>query len=267
VSRPRDGLVVTDHRIPVDGATIRARQYRPRVEGPLPAHVYLHGGAFWTGGLDDVDRMARQYARSVPCAVFSVEYRLAPEHPFPEPLADCYAVLEWVSGHRADLGVSAVSVGGTSAGGNLAAALALLSRDRGGPAIAFQLLEQPTTDLTGGRPSLRDYRDQWGLTAHDLFEGYGFYAPDAATRREGYASPLLAADLSGLPPAFVLVNEFDPLHDDGVAYADRLRAAGVPVRVITARGHVHGSLYGAVPLSGRRYRAELAAALREALAP
>lgn len=265
-AHPRDGLVVTDHHVPVGaGEAIRVRQYRPAADGPLPGHVYLHGGAFWTGGLDDVDGMARLYARSVPCAVLSVEYRLAPEHPFPEPLEDCYAVLEWAAAHRADLGLGTLTVGGTSAGANLAAALALLSRDRGGPPIAFQLLEQPTTDLTATQPSLRAYRDQWGLTRHDLLEGYGWYAPDAATRRDGYASPLLAADLAGLPPALVLVNQFDPLRDEGVAYARRLGEAGVPVRIITARGHVHGSIYGTVPRSGRRYRECLAAALRDAL--
>lgn len=262
--RPRDRLVVTDHRVPVDGGTIRVRQYRPATDAPLPAHIYLHGGAFWTGGLDDVDRMARLYAQRVPCAVLSVEYRLAPEHPFPRPLEDCYAVLAWAAEHRPDLGIGTLTVGGTSAGANLATAVALLSRDRGGPPIACQVLEQPATDLTGRQPSLRDYRDQWGLTSHDLIEGYGYYAPEPATRRDGYASPLFA-DLTGLPPAIVLVNEFDPLRDDGLAYADRLREAGVPVRTIAARGHVHGSVYGSVPRSGRRYREELAAALRAAL--
>ena len=261
----RDATVVTDHRVPVEGGTIRVRRYRPPTPAALPAHLYLHGGDFWTGGLDDVDAMARRYARAVPCTVLSVEYRLAPEHPYPGPLEDCYAVLRWAAAHRVDLGVGALSVGGTSAGGGLAAALALLARDRGGPPIAFQLLEQPVTDLTGTCPSMHDYRGGWGLSAHDLLEGYHHYAPDPATRRTGLASPLRAGDLSGLPPALVHVNECDPLRDEGLAYAARLRAAGVPVRVLVARGHVHGSVYAALPRSGRRYRGALAAALREAL--
>ena len=227
---------------PVEGR--RVRSYRPPSSSDLlPAHVLIHGGAYWAGSVEGHDPLCAWYARSVPCQVFSVDYRLAPEHPYPAGVEDCYAALVWIAEHAAELGVdpSRISVGGVSAGGGLAAAVALLARDRSGPALCLQLLEIPMLDPRMGQPSIDTYATGFGLTREDVAVGWRHYLPDGAP--DAYAGAFGADDLTGLPPAAVLTDGCDPLRDEGEAYAARLRSAGVPVSTYRASGHVHSSHY------------------------
>jgi acetyl esterase len=265
---PVDGLLVSDHDVPVDGGSIAVRMYRPPGDGPLPAHLFFHSGDFWSGGILEAEPIARRYAVAAGCAVLSVGYRLAPEHPWPAAPEDGYAALRWAAASAADLGVDArrISVGGVSAGGAVAAVVALLARDRSGPPIVLQLLEIPVTDLTMSTSSMVRFGSRYVVTRAALAEGYEYYVPDAGLRTHPYASPLFAEQLSGLPPAMILTCEYDPLRDEGEAYAARLRAAGVPAQLVRARGHIHGSTYFSAWYlrSGRRYQAITASALREA---
>ena len=260
-------LAVRDHVVAVEGGAIRVRTYRPRSSVPLPAHLLLHGGGFWTGSVDNVDDLARLYAVRANCVVVSVDYRLAPEHPWPTGLEDAYVALRWTVAEADDLGIDAsrLSVGGVSAGGCMAAVVALMARDRGGPPLRFMLLEVPVTDLTASMPSISRFAAGYRTTKVELEECYEFYVPDPAQRREAYASPLFADDLSGLPAAVVLTCEYDLLRDEGIAFADRLRAAGSNVTHVDIRGHVHGSTYTTNLASSRSSHYVTADALREAL--
>ncbi|MCW2782023.1 MAG: esterase [Marmoricola sp.] len=258
-----DGLEVTEHVVPVDGGSISVWVYRASGAEAQPAHLLLPGGAFCYGGLQDVDAIARRYAVAAQCAVLAVGYRLAPEHPWPTAQEDTHAALVWAVGHADELGIDVrrVSIGGISAGGCVAAATALLARDRGGPALIFQLLEIPITDLTLSSRSADRFGKGYLLSRAHLEEAYAAYVPDRSQRRS--ASPLFAADLSGLPPTMVLTAEYDPLRDEGEAYAARLREAGVRVQTIRAKGHVHSSTYSTMK-SAIRYQEATAAALAAA---
>jgi len=262
-----DSLAVRDHVVAVDGGAIRVRTYRPRSSSALPAHLLMHGGGFWTGSVANVDALARLYAVRANCVVVSVDYRLAPEHPWPTAVEDGYVALRWTVAQAEELGVDAarLSVGGVSAGACIAAVVAMISRDRSGPSIRFMLLEVPVTDLTASLPSVKRFATGYRTTKAELEECYAFYVPDAAQRQEAYASPLLAEDLSGLPPAFVLTCQYDLLRDEGIAFAERLRAAGSPTRHVEIRGHVHGSTYTTNLESARASHELTAAALRDAL--
>jgi acetyl esterase len=260
-----DGLETVEHSVSVDGGSIRVRVYRATGSQPHPVHLLVHAGAFCSGRPQDVDALARRYAVRAQCAVVVVGYRLAPEHPWPAAPEDTYAALVWTVEHADELGLDPgrVSIGGISAGGCIAASVALMARDRGGPVLVFQLLEIPITDLTMSCPSIDRFGTGHLLTRADLVEAYGHYVPDPAQRRA--ASPLHAADLTGLPPTMVLTAEFDPLRDEGEAYARRLRSAGVAVQAVRASGHVHSSTYSALR-SAERYRQITAAALARAFA-
>lgn len=231
--------------IPVQAGEIEVVLHYPDLEGPLPLHVYLHGGGWIGGSAQDsyIDILGAERAAGATCVVAAVDYRKAPEHRFPTGLDDCYAALNWLVDHADDLGLraDAVTVGGGSAGANLAAALTLKVRDEGGPKIAFQLLEVPALDFTRSSPSHGTYGSGYGLTTVDLDQIFELYlsAPDDATKP--YASPLLAADLSGLPPAHIMSAEFDPLRDDGPRYAARLNEAGVPATFTLGLSHIHVS--------------------------
>ncbi len=255
--------------IPVAGGEIEAILYVPAGPGPHPAHLFVHGGGWGLGSVHHVvvDTTCRERCVGAEAVVVSVGYRKAPEHPFPVPLDDCFAALRWLHDHAAALGVrpDSVTVGGQSAGGNLAAALALKTRDEGGPPLAFQLLEIPALDLTLERPSVARYATGYGLTARDMVQFRDAYLGTGGDVRDPYASPLLAPDLKGLPPAHVMTAEYDVLRDDGEAYARRLAAAGVPVTYAMHPGHVHGSgSYTAVMSSARAWRDEVVAVLRAA---
>jgi len=247
---------------------IPARLYRPR-SGMLPLLVYFHGGGWVVGSVAVSDPFCRALANASGCAVVSVEYRLAPEDRFPAAADDAYAATRWSADHAADLGIDAsrIAVGGSSAGGNLAAVVALMARERGAPSIAFQLLHVPVVDHDFDTPSYRANGAGFGLTLKGMRWFWDLYAPDPKMRDEPYASPLRAKDLAGLPPAHVVTAECDPLRDEGKAYATRLQKAGVAATYVEYPGMVHGftGMAMSIPM-GRTAINEMGAALRTALA-
>jgi acetyl esterase len=231
------------HKVPVADGVIRVRTYRPVQGGELACYVYIHGGGWWLGNIDIYDGSCRAMADHLGCVVASVGYRLAPEHTFPTAAEDCYAALLWVSMNADVLGVDAarIAVGGGSAGGNLAAVVALMARDRGGPSLRAQVLDIPATDLMMATPSIEENGNGYLLTKSGMEECRAFYAPDPGDWTNPYASPMRAADHADLPPACVTTCEYDPLRDEGEQYAMKLVAAGVPVTMQRALGHIHGS--------------------------
>jgi acetyl esterase len=233
---------VEDRKIPGPAGVIPVRIYRPEARAKLPALVYFHGGGWVIGSLETHDGACRELANRIGCVVVSVEYRLAPESRYPAAAEDCYAATTWAAENANALGVDAarIGIGGDSAGGNLAAVVALLARDRGGPALRHQLLIYPVTDADFTRASYRENAEGYLLTTKAMEWFWGHYVPDAAQRAEAYAAPLRAKDLAGLPPAFVLTAEYDPLRDEGEAYAKRLQQAGVPTRLQRYTGAIHG---------------------------
>jgi acetyl esterase len=254
--------------VPVDGGEIAVRVYEPGGDGPFPCHVYFHGGGFWLGNLEMSDASCRATAVDAGCVVASVDYRLAPEATFPVPAEDCFTALRWVVDHAAELHVDAgrVSVGGASAGGNLAAVVALMARDRGGPDLVLQVLEIPVTDLTMSQESVRSNGVGYLLTTTSIEQYTSYYLADPADATNPYASPLLAPDLTNLPPAVVMTAELDPLRDEGEAYARRLAEAGVPVEATRWDGQFHGSqtMGKLIPDEVAAYHAAIVAALRKA---
>jgi acetyl esterase len=232
--------------ITVDGAEgqLAARVYRPQSKGPAPTIAFFHGGGFVIGDIETHDNQARWICRETGSVVVSVDYRLAPEAPWPAAADDCFAATQWVGKHVDELGgdPDRIAVGGDSAGGNLAAVVAQLCRDAGGPALAAQLLIYPATDFEpdlGERyPSRAENATGYFLTADDMLWFSGHYLADADVA-DPKASPM-RGELGGLPPAVVVTAEFDPLRDEGEAYADALRAAGVTVRSRRFDGLIHG---------------------------
>ncbi|WP_135829944.1 alpha/beta hydrolase [Halorussus halobius] len=217
-----------------DDGTVPVRVYTPGGEGPFPVLVWMHGGGFVLGDVDSYDPVCRVLADELDCVVVAPDYRLAPEHPFPAGLRDCYAAVEWAASRTEMLGGSdRLVVGGDSAGGNLAASVSLLARDRGGPEIDYQALVYPTTAFSDEFADEPCGDDCYFITEPDLEWSWDLYLENEVDGMSPYASPLRARDLSDLPPATVLTAEFDPLREEGVAYADRLDDAGVPVE------HVH----------------------------
>jgi acetyl esterase len=259
----------TEHRvIPGPGGDFPVRVYRPDGPGPHPVVVFFHGGGFVIGGIETHDGVCHQLATRVPAVVVSVDYRLAPEHRFPAAVEDSSAAATWVSEHAADLDADAgrLAVAGDSAGGNLSAVVSLRARAAGGPPIAFQLLVYPATDLTRSEPSHKENAEGYLLTTELMDWFMAHYFGDRTDLRHPDASPLFVEDLSGLPPALVITAEFDPLRDEGEAYASRLREAGVDARVSRYDGMIHG-FFGmdAVFDSARKAMDEAVTALQEAL--
>jgi acetyl esterase len=254
--------------VPVHGGAIRVRLYEPSGARPRPLHVFLHGGGWCVGDLDQRDPRCRAIAAGAGCTVASVDYRMAPENAFPVPLEDCYAALVWLVEHAEEVGVDVdkVSVGGESAGANLAALVALLARDRNGPPLVFQWLDVPATDLTLTQPSIDRLATGYGLTKAGMEEYRAAYLRDVDPK-DPYVSPLHHDDLSGLPPALIATMELDPLQDDGTAYARRLREAGVEVEHHHLPGMVHASFAFTrlLPLA-REYEETAIDALRRAYA-
>jgi acetyl esterase len=242
--RQDDGLAaIEDFAIAGPVGAIPVRVYRPVGESPFPVIVYLHGGGWVVGDLDTHDATTSALAARSGCVVVSVDYRLAPEFPFPAGLEDCYDALVFVAAHSDELDVDAarLAVAGDSAGANLAAALCLLARDRGGPPIAFQLLVYPATDHFGEWPSYAEVGDGSHGLSIDLLHWFSrHYLPDPSAAADWRASPIRASDFAGLPSALVLTAEYDPLRDEGEAYAARLAAAGVATAVHRYPGAVHG---------------------------
>lgn len=258
-----------DLEAPAGGAAVRVRLYEPPGErGPLPLHVFLHGGGWCLGTLEERDPRCRQIAVGARCAVASVEYRLAPEHPYPMPLEDCYAALVWLVEQAGALGLDAsrVSIGGESAGANLAAAVCLVARDRGGPALLHQWLDVPAVDLTLSSPSIEEVPDGHLLDRAVIDAFLDCYLPSRTLATEPYASPLFAASHAGLPPAWIMGCAVDKLRDDATRYADALRAAGVPATCRILPGFVHAAFaFTRLLPAARAYEAEAIAALSRAL--
>lgn len=237
---------IDDHRVPVAGGEILVRVYRPDDGGALPCHVTMHGGGWKSGSVTERVTAAecRRRCRDARCVVVSVDYRLAPEHRFPTPLDDCFAAVTWVVEHAGMLGIDPdnVSVGGSSAGGNLAAAVCLRCRDEDGPRLRFQLLEVPALDLT--RETARATQASGVLPdvpQPTMDDAARTYLADPAQARLPVASPLFAEDLSGLPAAHVMTAEYDVLRTEGRLYAERLVAAGVPATHRRYPGALHGT--------------------------
>lgn len=230
-----------DLSIPIQGAKLGLRLYRTRPE-PLPAVVFLHGGGWVMGNIDTHDVFCRDLAYTAGVAVVSVDYRLAPEHKYPTAVNDAYAALNYVHHRCEELGLlpGALAVAGDSAGGNLAAACALLSRDHGGPPIAMQVLIYPILDFDFSTTSYAQCGEGYFLTRAMMEWFWNQYLPNAEAGREPAASPLRAGRMHGLPPAVIITAEFDPLRDEGEAYARRLQDAGVPVILRRFEGTIHG---------------------------
>ena len=260
---------IEDRTIAGPGADIPIRVYRPRPGGSSPLLVYFHGGGWVIGSLASHDGLCRALANAAGCVVVAVDYRLAPEHRFPCAPEDAYAATRWAVEHATELGAdpARVAVGGDSAGGNLTAVVTHLARDRGGPALRFQLLIYPATDATLSMPSMRENADGYLLTADDMRWFYGHYLRTPADAADPLVSPLRAARCAGLPPALVVTAGFDPLRDEGEAYAAKLREAGIPVTLRRYDGMIHGFL----PMVGvldqaKQCLAEATRVLRTALA-
>jgi acetyl esterase len=265
---------VEDRTIPgPDGNDVPIRIYWPVPSvadaGTPPALVvFFHGGGWVFGGLETHDATVRSLVDLTGYIFVSVDYRLAPEHRFPAAPEDCFAAARWAAEHAETLGAdpARLAVAGDSAGGNLAAVVSLMARDRGGPQLAFQLLIYPCTDMDpGAYPSHRDNERGYFLTAESMAWFYDHYAGDA-DRTHVHLSPIKEPDLAGLPPALVITAEFDPLRDEGEAYAERLRAAGVPVECVRYDGQIHGffSMTTAIDRA-KDAQAAAASALRGAL--
>lgn len=236
---------IEDRMIPGPGGAMRIRIYTPAGDsGPRPIFLFIHGGGFVIGSIESRDPQCRLICRDADCIVVSVDYRLAPEAPFPAAPDDCWASLQWCADNTSDLGgdPARIAVGGESAGGNLAAGLALRARDDGGPTLAAQILVYPLTDMYFEQdlPSYR-YLDEDYFLTRDQMAWYGAcYAPGMTTTDNILLSPCKAANLTSLPPAQIITAEFDPLRDDGKHYGERLTAAGVPVEYTCMRGMIHG---------------------------
>jgi acetyl esterase/lipase len=248
---------------------IRLRLYRPAGQKMRPALVYFHGGGWTIGDLDTHDVLCRQLCVGGDAVVVSVDYRLGPEHRFPAAVDDCIAATRWVRRQAGSLGIDGerVAVGGDSAGGNLAAVVALTLRDAGDPPLAYQLLIYPATDMRAQAPSHASNGQGYLLTAQSVAYYRGHYTPDPAQWLDWHASPVLAADHSRLPPALVLTAGYDPLRDEGSQYADAMSAAGNRVQLVCFERQIHGFITMSRVIDEARTAVALcAAALREALA-
>jgi len=233
---------VVDQAIPGPTGPVRLRVYEPAgSERPYPALVYVHGGGWVVGSLDSHDGVCRALAARTPCVVVAVDYRLAPEHPFPAALEDAWTATAWTAEHAASIGAdpARLAVGGDSAGGNLAAAVGLRARDRGLP-LMLQVLVYPVTDYDFDRPSYLAYADGYGLTREAMRWYWDLYLGPDGDGFDPQASPLRATDVVGVAPALVITAEYDPLRDEGEEYAARLVEAGVPVTLSRYDGIIHG---------------------------
>jgi acetyl esterase len=268
--------LTTDDRVTVENTVIPGpegapeipvRIYRPQnPSSPSPAIVYFHGGAFVIGDYYTEEHRCLRLAADGGCLVVSVDYRLAPENPFPAGVEDCYSALVWVGAHARDLGIDVdrIGVGGSSAGGALAAAVAQMARDRGGVSLALQLLIYPVTDDRMETPSMRAFSATpvWNSASNALM--WDHYLGVRRDYISNYAAPGRAADLSDLPPAYIMTAEFDPLRDEGIIYAQRLMQARVPVELHSFAATCHGFdlLAPTIELSRRAVDEQVGAVVR-----
>jgi acetyl esterase/lipase len=256
--QPSAPLTVAVRQVPgpPGGPDVRVRLYAPAVQTTaLPGLLYLHGGGFVLGSIDSESVRAQEFAAAADAVVMSVEYRLAPEHPFPAGLHDCYAALEYLAKNAAELGVDPQHIGiaGNSAGAGLAAAIALLARDQGGPQLCMQYLGIPELDDRLQTPSMLAYTDTPVWHRPNAVLSWRYYLGGEPPTQ--YAAPARAADLSGLPPAYIDVCEFDPLRDEGIEYAQRLAQAGVHAELHLYPGTFHGSsMIPGITIAERMFR-------------
>ncbi|MFK7914503.1 MAG: alpha/beta hydrolase [Pseudomonadales bacterium] len=260
---------VADQVLATGAGNVPVRIYRP--ENPNGAALmYFHGGGWVVGSIESHDETCRELCSTAAVTVISVDYRLAPETIYPGAVEDCFAATAYIAEHASDFDIdpNRIAVGGDSAGGNLAAAVALMARDQGTPALAFQLLIYPVTDANFERQSCIDNAEGYFLTTRAMRWFWDHYVPDEAMRNEPLASPLQAANLANLPPALLLTAEFDPLRDEGEAFAAALSAAGNAVTHTRYDGLVHG-FFGMqqTVAAARPAMQQASAALRAALAP
>jgi acetyl esterase len=258
---------VENRTVPGPAQPIAVRVYRPSSADRLPGLMFFHGGGFVIGNLDSHDRQCRALANASGAVVVAVDYRLAPEHQFPAAADDAYAATAYVASHAGEFGIDPqrLGVAGDSAGANLATVVALMARDRHGPALKFQLLVYPLVDFDDESPSLHEFGHDHFLTRETMDWFAEQYVPPSE-RRNPYAAPWYAADLRGLPPAMVLTAECDPLRDQGEAYARRLQQAGVAVEHKRYEGMIHPFLsLGGIVDTARTAIADAAAAVRRAV--
>lgn len=273
---PMEGVAQTDRTIPgLDGdPDVAIRIYEPEAASSAPRAGFLeiHGGGFMFGTIDMMDGWCQTIARQVDVVVVSVGYRLAPEDPYPAGLRDCYAALQWMHAEADALGIDRdrIAIGGQSAGGGIAAGLALYARDQGGPPITLQLLEIPEIDDRLDTPSMQAFQDTpfWNRP-NAVWSWKHYLGPDHSGTPELYAAPARAeaADLAGLPPAYVSTMEFDPLRDEGIRYAAKMLEAGVSVELHSFAGTFHGSTFVPTAEPTRRNNEEIIAILRRRLNP
>ncbi|MBI1775567.1 MAG: alpha/beta hydrolase [Proteobacteria bacterium] len=265
---PRPSELQVEDRVIAQGVKVRLYRHR-EAAAPMPALVYFHGGGWVVGSIDTHDGVAAALARDLKGLVVSVDYRLAPEHPFPAGLEDCFAATGWVGEEATQLGVDAarIAVGGDSAGGTLAAGVCLMARDRGGPKLAFQMLNYPVTDCNLNTLSYIQLADGPLLRRSAMAWYWRHYVGGDGFTRNPLAAPLQAEDLTGLPPALVTAAEYDCLRDEAAAFAAKLQRAGVPTEYRLAPGLIHGYLRFTAGVKAARseYQA-VAAALCRALA-
>lgn len=231
-----------DRSLAGNSGPFRIRIHTPHGEPPFGACLYFHGGGWVLGNIETHDELVRRLVAESGCLFVNVEYSLAPEHKYPAAVEDGYLALRWLTEHAAELGVDPqrIAVGGDSAGGNIAAVLCQLARDRKGPPIACQALIYPITDCDFERTSYQQNGQGYFLSQREMKWFWKHYVQTPEQMSEAYASPLLAASHAGLPPAYVLTAEFDPLHDEGAAYAEALQRAGVPTTLREFPGMIHG---------------------------
>jgi acetyl esterase len=259
---------IEDRTIPGPAGQIPVRVYTPAGSGPFPVLVFFHGGGWVIGDLESHDAACRSLTNQAGCVTVAIDYRLAPEHKFPAAVDDCYAAAVWVSEHAREVNGDAkrVAVGGDSAGGNLAAVVSILARDRGKPPLCFQLLVYPATDAALDTYSHRNFTEYF-LTSDMVRYFYGHYLRGEADKKDPRLSPALTKDLKGLPPALVITAEFDPLRDEGEAYGEKLKSAGVPTTITRYPGMIHGFFTLANVLDqGKKAIGEASSALKKAFA-
>jgi acetyl esterase len=243
---------VNERTIAGPGGELKLRIYRSGDSGALPLLLFMHGGGFVLGGLDTHDELARRLTAQARCVTVAVDYRLAPEHPFPSAVDDCFAALNWCATHAAELGADAglITVIGDSAGGNLATVTALRARDEGGPALAAQVLIYPVVDLGGEMKPAPD-GNFYILNPKTRQFFNGAYLREASSIELPYVSPLKASDLRGLPACLLVTAEYDPLCEQGEAYAARLAQSGVDASLRRYDGAIHGFATFPVPMQNR----------------
>jgi acetyl esterase len=264
---PENVAKVEDRTIPGPLGEIPVRIYTPSGNGPHPALVYYHGGGWVIGNLETVDAVCRLLTNRAQCVVVSVDYRLAPEHKFPAAAEDAYAAAKWVAENASSIQVDAnrIAIGGDSAGGNLTAVVALMAKDRGGPSLIYQMLIYPVTNYSFDTKSYLENGEKYFLTKDMMVWFWNHYLREELDGKNPYASPLLAEDLSGLPPALVITAEYDPLRDEGEAYAKRLIDAGVAVELKRYHGMIHGFFWMPAAMDqGKKAIEHAASALRRA---